>query len=348
MNGSKISGLVGSSEYDAIADGSLKDEDNAAWVMTLDPCIRDEWIERISWIRLLDRLGENALVAANSSEFHKFCEGWQQLLHFKQIKPGCPYQEILSRIYTRWFGITPIDYRSVLSWNRYLRAIAHYHQHNLIIATFTQYELMLNDLGGAFFQVLPFLPPAYWKAAGAFGVLDQFFNNLRDLQEDAQRGICYLPTTLLHQFGVTREEILQQTACQNSGYAPMMEFLLTDYLPKLQHNAQPLITAKDLPPSWILLRDWSLHRYQRIERVLRDCNFDCTRFPSYYWAEVQQDLPVLLTCLQQESIPTCRNVHHAQGWRRSTVLRMLRILKGKGVNVIHTLVHQPLWRQEAH
>ncbi|MBW4471435.1 MAG: squalene/phytoene synthase family protein [Stenomitos rutilans HA7619-LM2] len=343
MNSIKISGLVGSSEYDAIADDSLKDEDNAAWVMELEPCVREEWIERIGWIRLIDRLAENELVDSGSSEFRKFYFGWKWLLLWGRVKPGCAYQEILTRIAARWFGAssTPVDRLSLWSWNRYLKAIACYHGHNLIVDTLAQYETMLKDLGGAYFQVLPFLAPEQWQAACYFGALDQFFNNLRDIQEDAQRGICYIPTDVLNQFGVTREEIIQQTACQNPGYSKMMQFLLDSYLAELRQKAYPLITADDLHPSWAILRDWSVHRYQRIERVFRECNFDYTQFPQQYWSEVQQDLPLLIAQVRQQ-YGTARKPTNRFLKRNTTRMPvLLRTIGRKVVKVAGTVLNRP-------
>jgi len=80
----------------------------------------------------------------------------------------------------------------------------------------------------------------------------------------------------------------------------MMQFLLDHYLTRLQQKAYSLLMAEDLHPSWAILRDWSVHRYNRIERIFRDCNFDYTQFPQRYWSEVQQDLPVLIVQLRQQ------------------------------------------------
>lgn len=343
MNDITISGLVGSSEYDAIADDSLKDEDNAAWVMELEPCVRNEWIERIGWIRLIDRLAENELVDAGSAEFRKFYSGWKRLLLWGRVKPGCAYQDVLTQIYTHWFGThsTPVDRLSIWSWNRYLKAIERYHGHDLIVDTLDEYEVMLKDLGGAYFQVLPFLSQPYWQSACYFGALDQFFNNLRDIQEDAQRGICYIPADVLSQFGVTREEIIQQTACQNPGYAKMMQFLLDSYLTDLWQKAYPLITAEDLHPSWTVLRDWTVHRYHRIERVFRACNFDYTQFPKLYWSEVQQDLPVLIAQVRQQQRVACSPAKRFLAQKNSTMLPRLRAIGRKIAKVAGTVLSRP-------
>jgi 15-cis-phytoene synthase len=342
MNGITISGLVGSSEHDAIADDSLKDEDNAAWVMELEPCVRDAWIERISWIRLIDRLAENELVDAGSAEFRKFYSGWRWLLLWGRVKPGCAYQDVLTCICTQWFGTfsNPVDRLSIWSWNRYLKAIERYHGHNLVVATLEQYEVMLKDLGGAYFQVLPFLDQPYWQPACYFGALDQFFNNLRDIQEDAQQGICYIPTDVLAQFSVTREEIIQQTALQNPGYAKMMEFLLDSYLTGLRQKAYPLIMADDLHPSWIILRDWSVHRYHRIERVFRDCNFDYTQFPKLYWSEVEQDLPLLIHQLRQQPVASSP-AKRLLGQNTTAMPPLLRAIGRQAVKVAGMILNRP-------
>ena len=199
---------------------------------------------------------------------------------------------------------------------------------------------MLKDLGGAYFQILPFLSQPYWQAACYFGALDQFFNNLRDIQEDAQQGICYIPLDVLAQFDVTREEIIQQTAFQNPGYAKMMEFLLDHYLTGLRQKAYPLIMAEDLHPSWTILRDWSVHRYHRIERVFRDCNFDYTQFPKLYWSEVQQDLPLLIYQLRQQPVEECP-AKRLLGHKTETMPPLLRTIACKVAKVAGTILHRP-------
>ncbi len=310
MGTSTISQLVGSSQYQAVSDDALKDEDNAAWVMELEPTVRKQWIERIGWIRLVDRLAENQLFTADSSEFDRFYQGWQSLLAGQGVDVGCPCSEILTAIQTCWFTESRdwVSYLSIDSWDRYLKAIARYHCSDLRIDSLQDYETMLADLAGSFFQVLPFLSVRYWQSAYHFGVLDQFYNNLRDLQEDAEQGICYFPSQLLDQFGVSREEILRGKAYQNPGYHALMDFWLNQYLPRLRYRAIDLLLASDLHPSWTMLRDWSLHRYNRIERVFRSCHFDYTQFPQTYWQEVRQDLPLLLPRIQTQVIPAPRKV----------------------------------------
>jgi phytoene synthase len=289
MSTIKVAQLIGSSQYEAVGDDALKDEDNAAWVLRLEPNVRQEWIERIGWIRLVDRLAEQELLQSQRPAFSQFYQSWQRLLTQGIVEPDCPYHDILSQIHDRWFTPSP-DHRTIQAWERYLQAIATYHCPNLTVENLEQYEAMLAQLSGSLFQVLPFITPPYWQAIENFGIVDQFYNNLRDLQEDAAQGICYFPTDLLDQFGLSRVEILQMRCFDNPGYYQLMEFWLDEYLPRLRRQTYSLVLAQNLHPSWEILRDWSLHRYSRIERVFRDCNFNYALFPQVYWAEVKQDL----------------------------------------------------------
>ncbi|MBE9040793.1 squalene/phytoene synthase family protein [Oscillatoriales cyanobacterium LEGE 11467] len=288
----QISQLVGSSLYRALADDSLKDEDNVAWVMTLAPSVRREWIERIGWIRLVDRWAENELLDDRCCEFQQFRAGWQFLCDRGFVPPGHPRESMLTRMQACWFGpgATRADKLAVESWDIYLQAISTYHQPNLVVESLEQYEQMLENLAGRFFQILPFLPPNLWQAACYFGMLDQFYNNLRDLHEDAQQGICYFPREILARFGVTREEILQLRCSGNRGYYQLIEFWLDEYLPRLREAANGFIEAEGLHPSWQILRDWSLARYRRIEDIFRCCEFNYACFPQYYWTAVADDL----------------------------------------------------------
>ncbi|MDY6938121.1 MAG: squalene/phytoene synthase family protein [Cyanobacteriota bacterium] len=287
-----ISQLVGSSLFRALADDSLKDEDNVAWVMVLSDRARREWIERIGWIRLVDRWAENELLDDRCCEFQQFRTGWQFLRDRGFVPPNHPREAMLARMKACWFGplATRADALAVESWDSYIQGISTYHQPNLVVESLEEYERMLENLAGKFFQILPFLSPDCWQAACDFGMLDQFYNNLRDLHEDASQGICYFPSDVLAQFGITREEILQCRGFSNPGYNQLIEFWLDEYLPRLRHRANDLIEADGLHPSWQILRDWCLARYRRIETTFRRCKFDYVRFPQEYWAAVAEDL----------------------------------------------------------
>ncbi|MCS6812898.1 MAG: squalene/phytoene synthase family protein [Cyanobacteria bacterium] len=290
MSTETISNLVGSSQCHAVTSDSLKDDDNAAWVLWVDLPARLEWIERMSWVRLVDRLAESELVDGHDTGFQVFRKSWKHLLSTGQVRPEGDYQGILTKVHSRWFQGSQWDIASIQAWDRYVDAIAVYHQPGLTIATLNEHEDMLQRLAGSFSQVLPYLPTAYRDAIFHFGALDQFYNNLRDLAEDASRGICYLPTGLLQQYGLTRQNILTADCCHTLGYQRFMQFWLDEYLPCLRQQVRELVVAHDLPPSWKLLRDWSLQRYDRIERVFRQCEYDYVEFPKIYWAEVRHYL----------------------------------------------------------
>ncbi|MGC8711899.1 MAG: hypothetical protein ACP5RH_05855 [Leptodesmis sp.] len=95
-----IATLVGSSCYRAVSDDTLKDEDNAGWLLELDETIRSEWIERISWIRLIDRLAEQELLYPEEPQFQKFLEEWNYLLNTGSLPTECTFSDILTKIKT--------------------------------------------------------------------------------------------------------------------------------------------------------------------------------------------------------------------------------------------------------
>jgi 15-cis-phytoene synthase len=290
-----VAELVGSSHYRAIADDALKDEDNAAWVMELDPEIKTAWIERIRWIRLADRLAESELIEGNTGHFQDFYASWRWLSATGKVQPAGVHRSLFESMHKHWFEQPDTSsHLSLEAWERYLSALDRYTQKDLVLETLEDFEIMLRALASSLFQVLPFLSSSTWQIAGMFGMVDQFYNILRDLREDAEQGFCYLPLELLDQFGVSRDEILELRAHLNPGYRSMMEFWLFEYLPKLRRRAYPFILSPDLHPSWQILRDWSLNRYARIEKVLRRCDYDYVRFPQVYWREVKRDLVLLL------------------------------------------------------
>jgi phytoene synthase len=291
-----IASLVGSSAFAAIADDALKDEDNAGWVMQLEASVQQEWVKRIRWIRLVDRLAESGLGHTESTEFQTFLQDWQRLYSQGALSLNSPFALMLREMRDRWFDPQGqlLNPAVVQAWGRYITAMATYNHSNLVIETCGDYEQLLNGLAGSFFQVLPFLADHHRNDARQFGIVDQFYNHLRDLQEDISHGICYFPEELLIQFGVSREEFFQARVLHNPNYFKMMQFWLDVYLPRLRRRVRPLIMAKDLHPSWQILCDWSLHRYRRIEQVFRECEFDYVQFSRLYWKRVRSELPIML------------------------------------------------------
>lgn len=284
--------LFGSSRFRALADDALKDEDNAAWVLDLPADAREAWLSRIHWIRLVDRLAENERFEPERRRFHRFVEGWRRLRAEGTIADGNPFARELAALRAAW--LTPaggeLVPRVIAAWDAYLDALEDYHAPDIRVRTLAQHDEMLWRLSGRIFQLVPFLTEAHWDAAGEFGRLDQLFNNLRDLQEDAEHGICYLPEDVLARFGVAREEVISGRCADSPRWQALMGFWLDEHLPALRRRAASFIEAEGLHPSLEVMRTWSLRRHARVERVLRAVRFDFRRFPARYWATVRREL----------------------------------------------------------
>ncbi|WP_159460577.1 squalene/phytoene synthase family protein, partial [Calothrix rhizosoleniae] len=255
---------------------AIKDLDSAGFVLNLESEIRDKWLERVSWLRLVDQLAESEFIDCQGTEYNNFVADWKLLLNEGIIPVDSSFEKMLNQIRNSWFANTDniINSLCIQSFDSHIMANVQYHQPNLEIHTLNNYQIMLENLSGTAFQILPFLTPEHWQLVYYLGTVDQFYNNLRDIHEDAERDICYFPLELLNEFGVTREEICQMEAFRNTGYHRMINFWLDEYLVKIREKLSKFILVNNLHPSWIICRDWCLQRYSRIEQVFRECNFD--------------------------------------------------------------------------
>ena len=287
-----IAELVGSSKYTAIADDSLKDEDNAAWVMFLPPRVRREFIELFSWIRQIDRMAENEWTEGWGSRFQIFKIGWRTLLVTHLVLPNDYHAELLLRMRRRWFSRRSgsNELPVVHAWDEYVEATAEYHRSDMVFDPIPDYQWMLEHLGGSLFQVFSFLSDPQRRAVRAFGIVDQFFNHLRDLQEDTAQGLCYFPADVLARFGLDREEILDGSCFKSAGFQHMMRFWLDDYLPHLYRLATDFLRDTELHYSWQILRHWFLRRHARLQRALRSCAMDFRAATAMYYADVKPNL----------------------------------------------------------
>lgn len=301
-----IATQVGSSCYRAIADDALKDEDNAGWVLELEPAIQAVWLQRIRWIRLVDRLAEQGLLQADAAIFSTLLAGWHQLILQGTSPTDHPQQSFLEELRQAWFGQhgQPFDGAAIAAWNQYLDAVGRYHQPQLVLTDLPEYETFLAAIGGGFFQVFPFGAAHQQSAIAHWGQLDQVYNHLRDLHEDMQQGLCYFPTQVLAQFGLTRGAVLSPAGHKTAGYTRLLRFWLEHYLPRLRRKARQITRYQDLHPSWAMFLEWSIARYRRIETTLRDCQFDAEEFAAVYWLRVQADLPHLRSHIRQFSPQT--------------------------------------------
>jgi phytoene synthase len=304
----KISKAVASSVGNGIADDAIKDEDNGIWLASLPLAIQVLWKQRFYWIRWVDRLAEqDQIVQPGGQTFSAFCQAWQRLYQQRHLEAGDRGWEVLQQIESMWFLADAGNrhWSEIQAWDRYMRAIADYHQPTLVITTCHDYEKMLDRLAGSCFQLLPHLPASHREMARQFGIVDQFYNNLRDIYEDSRQGICYFPTDVLAQFGLTQQQILDLSCFNQVGYQPLMQFWVDQYLPRLRQQYLALAWANDLHPAWQQLTRWFVHRYLRIERILRDCHYNFVAFAERYWLAVQHDLKQPLTWLQSPAQRCC-------------------------------------------
>ncbi|WP_008317440.1 squalene/phytoene synthase family protein [Leptolyngbya sp. PCC 6406] len=288
-----LTSQVASSEYQAIADDALKDEDNGIWLACLPATMHHDWFQRFHWIRWLDRLAEqDNIVLPGGGQFLAFQAAWQRLLETGEldITPSLP--SVLREVYQAWFAEGHPDQHQaeIIAWNDYVEAIVEYHRPHLTLQTLADYEQMLDRLAGSCFQVLPHLEPQQRTIARHFGVVDQFYNTLRDLYEDARQGVCYFPQEVLNEFGVTTAEILDFSCFENPGYGPLMQFWLQDYLPELRRRTLPFLQSEPMPMDWQALILWFIHRYRRIDGVMASCHDNFVDFAPAYWETVQRDL----------------------------------------------------------
>lgn len=313
-----IAELVGSSRYNAIGDDTLKDEDNAAWVLFLPTEVARDWIEPFSWIRLIDRLAESEWIEGWGSRFQVFRIGWRTLLLTGYVLPDDYHFDLLSRMHARWFvpqlsagspaggsalgaggslggGSAPSGggspaWTTLHAWDEYVEATARYTRSDMVFETLEEYENMLQSLGGSLFQIFPYLTEPQRQAVRAFGAVDQFFNHLRDLPEDTAQNLCYFPADVLYRFGVERQEILDGSCFQNRGYVNMMNFFISDFVPYLYSKAGDFLSDNAMHYSWRLLKHWFLRRHLRVERAFRQAGMNYKVASQLYFAEVKPGL----------------------------------------------------------
>ena len=255
-----------SSAHAALGDDALKDFDNAAWVRDLPASIRPAWVERIRAIRIADRLAENAT------------------LHLVR-SAGDGVSETLEDACTA----------GQAAWTQYLSALRAYHGRNLRLRTMADHRRMLDRLSGSLLQLVPFLLPHHFEPIRAFGVLDQFFNNLRDLAEDAAHGICYFPEDVLARFGLRREDVVSGRCRRMPAFRELMVYWLGEYLPELERGAARFDACDDLHPSVLRLRNEFRGRYARILERFHSVDFDFERFAEEYWSDVRAKAAAAIT-----------------------------------------------------
>jgi phytoene synthase len=277
---------LASSAHVAIGDDALKDLDNAGWVFDLPPSIQRIWLERIRAIRLADRLAENQQLDPASHRFDRFVGGLDDGAPMLRPLAGQAPPDERPRFDAQ--GLFEAEPAVAAAWTRYLAALDTYHRHDLRLPTLADHRAMLDRLSGSLFQLVPFLSPTHFEAIRGLGVLDQFFNNLRDLAEDAAQGICYFPEDVLARVGLRRGDLLGDGWRSTLGWPKLVRFWLDEYLPELERDAAGFDGCHDLHPSVARLRRECRARYRRILHRFRTVGFDFRCFADEYWREVRE------------------------------------------------------------
>ncbi|WP_437309946.1 squalene/phytoene synthase family protein [Sorangium sp. So ce388] len=265
---------------------SLKDLDALAFLRDQPADVRVVWRDRCRWLREVDRLSE-----ADRWVLGQFLRSWRRSEYLRCVPdPLEPHAELIRNIGRAWAPASLFERdRSLEAWSCWLDALSADYGRATVPVTLEQHHRMVADVGG-FFRLFPYLTPEQWESVGAFGALDQAWNNVRDLAEDAAAWRCYLPEEGLGRFRLSRHSVIGGSARRYRSWADFMTFWLGEHLPTLAARARPFLEVTDLHPSVEALRSSCLLRYARVERVLRGLEFDYGAFPEAYWAEVRREL----------------------------------------------------------
>jgi phytoene synthase len=232
-----------SSQHAAFGDDTAKDADNLRFLSGRDPADVDAWMRRVVWLREADRLAENQRMFPSARRFTEYA----------------------AQRRSTWIDD---DANGRQAWGRYLDALETYTCTTFSIETLADHDAMLGRISGNMFQTFPFLDERARSAIYAFGALDQFWNNLRDVDEDAAGGICYFPTVLLWAFDLRPTDVLDGSARGRPAWGRFMKFWLGVYLPRLEESARPFMEMTGLHPSIAALRACCLDRYERVKAAV--------------------------------------------------------------------------------
>ncbi len=288
-----VSDDIYSSEFSSTTDDSLKDEDNVAWVMQLPERVAKKWIAYLQFVRIPDRLLERDTFRKPKNNysytFSDFAQEWRQIRQNGKVNSKSPFVFLFEQLKKRW-AREKLTEEDLKTWDLYLESLARYVKPGVIIHDEQEYEKALYGLSGTFFQGLPYAPSMYRREIGHLGILDQFYNNLRDLYEDTVRGISYYPTTLLGDYGIRRNELESLVSQPDDRFIRLNEYLLADFAARLKSETARLLSANGLHTSWrIGLRNTAI-RHTRTEYVFRRVGFNAQRLNEVYWDYVRADL----------------------------------------------------------
>ena len=274
---------VRSSDVRAIGDDARKDDENIGFIAGLPLAQQAEWLARFRWLRIADRLAENEMIEPDGERFSVFRDEWRSLIACARMDGE--HAEVWREMRATWWTPqgTVSEPMAVASYGRYLEALHLYTRPGLVLRSLGDHDAMLRGISGNGICVFPYLRAEQGDAAARFGILDQMVNNLRDIVEDASRGLCYFPRDVLARFGVRAESVLEGRAAATPGFRNMMRFWLDEHLASIRQGAASFGALPGLHPSLVAMCRSALVRHARVERVFRACDFDPVAFVRAYW-----------------------------------------------------------------
>jgi len=273
---------LGSSDHAAIGNDQVKDLDSIRFVVPLPPEERARWMRRLRWIRGADRLAENERLHPGESRFSDLVDAWEMAQRGRRLPRGCR-DAVMIREVRRELRREPL---ALEAFSGYLAALDEYTWREVSIATLAEHDTMLERISGNLFAFMPYLSDHQRRTIRGFGMLDHFYNNLRDLAEDGAQRICYFPREVLAKFGVAEQDVKTGAAVGRQSWLALMHFWLDEYLPTVRSRARPFLEDRELAPSVAGMRADFLGRYARILFHFRDSGFDPAMFTRRYWQGV--------------------------------------------------------------
>lgn len=257
--------------------------DLTALIKDISPEVRDLWQERVTWIELVSNLAKNDHLQG-SNRYQQLKEDWRTFIGQRIINRDSEFHSMFERMNWLWFREIP-DWSTIKAWDDYLHTVDKYYKPELVIKTLVEHNQMLERLSGSLFQVLPLVHKRYWNEIRYLGVVERVYIHIRDMAEDASRGICYFPEDVLSRYSLKREQFLDGSCINQPEYRHLIHYWLNIYLPNFKQHTQRLLVAVDLHSSWLVLLEWTLQRHSKIESVFRCCDYNYITFPNLYWSD---------------------------------------------------------------
>lgn len=276
---------IGSAYLGEVPDDTAKDRDCLQFLDGLAPTVCAAWLRMLRCIRLTDRLAEHQRRDPCGQRFSQFVAAWCEVCAGRNALTECDDSEVLDSARDALFDSNGAcrDQAALLAFNEFLRALVDYTCLPFPLDALGQHDVMLDRLSGNLFATFPYLTSEQRRSIRSLGCLDQCFNNLRDIAEDSEQGLCFFPEDVLRDCGLSRNTMLDGTAFRSRQWNEFVRFWLDDYVPSLRCQARAFTEAPDLHASVRAMRDDVLSRYARIERLFRRVGGDPWQFRAQYF-----------------------------------------------------------------